>query len=115
MNASAESKVITKANHHRIMLAVIKYIARTRAHLKFPGMWKAISAIADSIVTTAFEASSLPTLNWCKSYRPVMLLWMSLDQYDAVLKALESNSDPAPTVLTGILKSCRLASVMFSD
>ena len=116
LTGSFESPSMSAKHSAIILEAVIKYIARTKAHEAFPDYWEIVRDHFDNLlarVWTKAVADGVPRLNFLRAHRATLALYIDIDKATAIEGSIRDGEDPIPAQLKAMLTSV-VGSVLFA-
>lgn len=118
IKASMEGPRVIRSASGRLLVAILKYIARSGAKDKFPEMWAAMASKFDEVLAENYEgffSRGVPALNWLRVHRPLVQLYADPQDMQALATCLENEVSPPVAVLQRTIRASKVLAVMFAE
>lgn len=92
--------------------------SRSKAHEKYPDMWKALSGKMDDALTETYEllfSKGVPPLNFARAHRPVLLLFVSEADLGTLETCMKDDISPPVSTLQRVIHASRCMACNFSE
>ena len=116
LTGSIESPSMSAKTSEMLLLAVVKFMARTKAHEYVPDYWDIMRDTFDQLLGRAWKKAlrhNIPRPNFLKGNRDTLALFIDIDKAMAIEKAVKEGKDPGNGLVEAMLDS-KVGSELFA-